>query len=186
MIQRGKLHAYHAATYDNDLARKFCGGQGIRRIPYMRVVLDARYRRYEIGTARTDHEVLGLVDLAVAGDRHQFIRTAFHIGKTRYERTMFVIKTLLDAGDKFANHDRLAFLHGCKIEGHVLCGYPVFLRVRSVIILFGAVEQGLSRDTTYIEARTAEGGLLKEHYIFACFGSFFSSRVARRAAANDG
>lgn len=65
MVERGKLHAYHATTYDDDLAGQLCGGQGIRRIPYMRVVLDARYGRYEIGTTRADHEVLGLVGLTV-------------------------------------------------------------------------------------------------------------------------
>jgi hypothetical protein len=58
--------------------------------------------------------------------------------------------------------------------------------MRRVIELLGAVEQGLRRNTTYVKAGTAEGVLLKEHYIFTGLGSFLRGCIARRASTNDG
>ena len=99
---------------------------------------------------------------------------------------MFVIKTLLDAGDQFADHDGFAFLHGGEVKGDVLCCHTVFLRVRRVIVLFGALQERLGRDTTYIEARTAYGILLKEDDVFTGFTCFLGCRVSGRTAAYDG
>ena len=96
---------------------------------------------------------------------------------------MFVIEALLDTGNEFAHDDGLAFLHGRKIEGDVLCRDTVFLRVRSIIVLLGTVQQGFGWDTTYIEARTAYGVLLKEHDVFTGFRSLLCSSITRRSAA---
>ena len=98
---------------------------------------------------------------------------------------MLIIQPLLDTRNEFSNHDGLAFLHGCKIEGDILCCNSVFLRVGRIKILLRAVEQRFGRNTSHIQTRASERILLKEHHIFACLRGFFSSCITRRAAADD-
>ena len=106
-----------------------------------------------------------------------------YLGGTGNEGAMLVIEALLDAGYEFADNDGLAFLHGGKIEGDVGRGHAVLGSVGGVVVLLGSVQKRFSRNTTDIEAGTADGVLLKENDIFAGFGGFFGSCVSGRAAS---
>ena len=99
---------------------------------------------------------------------------------------MLVIEPLFDSGYEFANDDGLAFLHSRKVKGDVLCRHTVFIRVRSVIVLLGAVQQRFGRNASDVQARTAYGVLLKEDDVFTGFTCFLGCRVSGRAAAYDG
>ena len=98
---------------------------------------------------------------------------------------MLVVHALTNACNQLAHDDGLAFLHGCEIKGYAAGSNTVLLRVRSVIILLGAVQERFGRDTTYIEACAAKGSLLKQDNILAGFGCEFGCRVSGRTAAYD-
>ena len=99
---------------------------------------------------------------------------------------MVVVQTLLDTCHKFADDDGFAFLHGCKIEGNILCCDSVFLRVRGIVKLLRAIEERFGRNTTYIEARTTERILLKKNHVFTCLGGLLRCGITRRTATYYG
>ena len=188
MIERRKLHTNNAATDDDDGFRQFSRSECVRRIPDSRIVLDTRNRRHKIRRTRTNHQILRLILCFVTRDDEPFtlpFREGTGVGYPIDHRAMFVIQPLLDTRNEFTYNDGLAFLHGAKIKRHVLCRYTVFLRVGGIKILLRAVEKRFGRNTSHIETRASERGLLKEHHIFACLRGFFSSCIARRAAADD-
>ena len=99
---------------------------------------------------------------------------------------MFVVQALLDTCHQFAHDDGLAFLHGCEIKHDILRRHTIFGCVSRVIVLLRTIEERFGRNTTYVEARTAYGVLLKQHDIFACFRGFFGGSVTGRAATDYG
>ena len=155
VIEGRKLHADHSTAYDDHRLRQFGSRQSVCRIPHSRVVLYARDRWHEVRRARTDHQVLCFVDLPVTLDPPKLADIIKYFRLSAHHRAVFVIEALFDAGYEFANDDGLAFLHCSKIEGHVFSRYTIFLCVRSVIVLFGTVQERFGRNTTYVQAGSA-------------------------------
>ena len=186
MVKRSELHADNTSTHDDDGFRQFRSRQCVGTIPNRRIVLYTGNRRHKVRRACTNHQVLCFVGLAVALNPPNLADIIKDFGKAVHHGTMLVIEALLDTGYEFAHDDGLTLLHGAKIKGHVLSRHTVFLRVRSIVILFGAVQERFGRNTTYVEAGTAYSVLLKEHYIFTGFGSLLCGGIARRAATYNG
>ena len=185
MIKRRKLHAYHSSTYDDDGLRQFRSCQGIRAVPNSRIVLNAGNRRHKIRRTRTNHQILSLVRLPVTFYSPCLADTIEDFCHSVNDRAMFIIEPLFDTGNEFTDDDRFAFLHRRKIVLHVLCRHSVFLRMRRVIVLFGAIQKRLGRNTTHIQAGSSNRILLKKHYIFTGFGGFFCRCISGRTSSDD-
>ena len=98
---------------------------------------------------------------------------------------MLVVQALTNTCHQLAHNDSLALLHGGEVVGHTAGSHAVFLRVRGVVILLGAVQERFGRYATYVQACAAESSLLKQDHILAGFGCEFGCRVSGRTAAYD-
>ena len=185
VVERSELHTDHATAHDDHRLREFLGIKCRCRIPYGRVILDARDRWYEIVGARTDEQVLCLVLLFSAGDDDGVVCARDNRGSAHDNGTMLVVEALFDTRYEFAHDLGLALSNLSIIECHIVGRDTVLGGVLGVVVLFGTIEQRFGRDTAHIETGAAEGGLLKEDDIFACTRGDFCGSVARRATADN-
>ena len=78
---------------------------------------------------------------------------------------MFIIEFLLDTRHQFAHHFLFALNDFGVVKCYILCFHAIFVGVGSVVVLLGAVQQGLGGNAPHVQTRATQSILFKQYDI---------------------
>ena len=161
--EAGELHADHAAADDDQILGLLLQGEdfavGYDDIAGLFQTGDGRDHRL---AARAEQQVAGRIVIALAGDGDAVGSAALDAGLAFDGLDPGGLHAGFYAADEFLDHLVLAGNDFGKIERCAVHAHTILVCVAGVVKYFGAIEQCLGRDTTFVQADTAHFPFLEE------------------------